>query len=340
MTDRWITCCHFRRAYPHEQGMPRNNITREDPVFIVLNVGSGRGDAQAKQAAIQGVLEEAGQRHEVFIIDDSRQLSIMAQHAVELAQQQQGIVVAAGGDGTINAVAQAVLNSGRPFGVLPQGTFNYFSRTHGIPADTTEATKALLNATVRPVQVGLINGRVFLVNASLGLHPQLLEDREAYKKQFGRSRLVAFWSGLMTILREHRQLVIQLELAGKTQIVRTSTLVVSNNMLQLEQIGIPEANALQQGQLAAITVRPGGTLAMLWLLVRGVLGQLGQVENVVSFAFECLTVRPWLPYGRRRIKVATDGEVTWLSTPLVFEVAPNPLLLLVPTRDATGADDA
>jgi diacylglycerol kinase family enzyme len=320
--------------------MQKNNVARENPMFIVLNAGSGRGDVQAKKAAIQGVLEEAGQHHEFFIIDDSRQLSTTAQHAVELAQQQQGIVVAAGGDGTINTVAQAVLNSGRPFGVLPQGTFNYFSRTHGIPSDITAATKALLNATVRPVQVGLVNNLVFLVNASLGLHPRLLEDREAYKKQFGRSRLVALCSGLLTILREHHQLIIQLEHEGKIQITRTSTLVVGNNMLQLEQIGIPEASALQQGQLAAIMVRPVGTLAMLWLLIRGALGQLGAVENVVSFAFERLTVRPWLPYGRRRIKVATDGEVIWLRTPLVFEVAPNSLLLLVPTGDAVRAYDA
>jgi diacylglycerol kinase family enzyme len=56
--------------------------------------------------------------------------------------------------------------------VLPQGTFNYFSRTHGIPLDTTDATRALLAGMIRPVQVGLLNDRVFLVNASLGLYPR------------------------------------------------------------------------------------------------------------------------------------------------------------------------
>jgi diacylglycerol kinase family enzyme len=329
-------------ALPHfrEQGMPQNTVTREDPVFIVLNVGAGRGDAEVRMAATQGALEEAGQRHEFLVVDDARQLPTVARRAVELAQQQQGVVVAAGGDGTINTVAQAVWKSGRPFGVLPQGTFNYFSRTHGIPADPTEATKALLHARVQPVQVGLLNERAFLVNASLGLYPQLLEDREAYKKHFGRSRLVAVWAGLMTILREHRQLVLQLEHEGKAQTVCATTLVVGNNVLQLEQFGISEANALQRGQLAAITVRPVGTLARVWLVVRGALGQLGETENVRSFAFKRLTVRLRHPYGRRRIKVAMDGEVTWLSLPLVFEVAPTPLLLLVPTRDVVGADEA
>jgi diacylglycerol kinase family enzyme len=304
------------------------------PLFIVLNAGSGRGDARARQATIQGVLEDAGRRHEFLIVEDSRQIASVARDAVEMAQDQHGIVVAAGGDGTINAVAQAVLSSGRPFGILPQGTFNYFGRTHGIPTDTAEASKVLLAASVRLVQVGLINNRVFLVNASVGMYPQLLEDREAYKKQFGRSRIVALWSGIMTMLREHRQLVLQLEQEGKARIVRTTTLVAGNNMLQLEQIGIPEAGALRQGELVAITIRPVSTLGMLGLLIRGALGHLGDAENVVSFAFKRLTVRLWRAYGRRRIKIGTDGEITWLSLPLVFEVAPNPLRLLVPP----GAD--
>ena len=313
---------------------------REAPVFIVLNPGSGRGDTERRRVAVQHVLEEADRQYELFVVDDLRQLPTMAQRAVELAQRQQGIVVAAGGDGTINTVAQAVLKSGQPFGVLPQGTFNYFSRTYGIPTDITEATRVTLNGTVRPVQVGLVNDRVFLVNASLGLYPQLLEDREAYKKQFGRSRLVAVWAGLRTILRGYSPLVIQLEHEDKAQVVRTPTLVVDNNVLQLTELGIAEASALQQGQLVAITLQPVGTLAMLGLLLRGALGQLGEAETVLSFAFKRLTVRLRHSYGRRRLKVAMDGEVTWLSMPLVFEVAPTPLLLLVPTLDAARADQA
>jgi diacylglycerol kinase family enzyme len=259
---------------------------------------------------------------------------MLAQRAVDCARQQQGGGVAAGGDGTINAVAQVTLNSECPFGVLPQGTCNYFSRTHGIPLDTTEATRALLGGMIRPVQVGLLNDRVFLVNASLGLYPKLREEREAYKQQFGRRRLVALWAGGVTLLRVHRPLRLRLEHAGEVRAMRTSTVVVGNNPLQLQQLGLPEAHAVQQDQLAAIAVRPIGPLAMVWLLLRGALGQLGDADHIVHFACERLTVRP---YGRRRIKVAMDGEVAWLDTPLVFQVAPNPLQLLVPTCDRTSS---
>ncbi|MDH3605342.1 MAG: diacylglycerol kinase family protein [Candidatus Tectomicrobia bacterium] len=301
----------------------------DTPFFIVLNAGSGKRDTETVEATIRSVLEEVGRHYDLARADHPRQLPGLARRAVELAQQQQGAVIAAGGDGTINAVAQMALNSGQPFGVLPQGTFNYFSRTHGLPTDTAKATRVLLDATVRLVQVGLINDRVFLVNASLGLYPRLLEEREAYKQQFGRSRFVALCAGVITLLRQHRQLVLSLEHEGQSEILRTPTLAVGNNPLQIEQIGIPHAHAVQQGLLVAMTVRPIGTLALLGLLCRGAMGQLGNADNVVSFAFDRLTVRP---YRRRRMKVAMDGEVTWLNTPLVFRVAPHPLPLLVPAR--------
>jgi diacylglycerol kinase family enzyme len=102
--------------------------------------------------------------------------------------------------------AQAAHAAGCAMGVVPQGTFNYFARTHGIPADPTAAVRLLLRTSVVPVQVAGINDRVFLVNASLGLYPELLEDREAYKARFGRSRWVAFVAGCATLLRAQRRL--------------------------------------------------------------------------------------------------------------------------------------
>lgn len=307
----------------------------EAPFFIVLNAGSGSRDALDTETTIRTILTAAGRRHDILRSDNPQQLPQFAQRAVQLAQQHQGIVVAAGGDGTINTVVQAVLKSGCPFGVLPQGTFNYFGRSYRIPAETADSTRALLDASVQPVQVGLLNDRVFLINASLGLYPKILEDREAYKRQFGRHRLVAVWSATMTLLRAHRQLLLSLEHAGETRVIRTATLVVGNNLLQLEQLGIADAAVVEQGQLVAIVLRSMSTLGLYWLMVRSALGQLGSANNVEIFPFERLTIRP---YRRRRIKVALDGEVIWLKTPLVFQVASTPLQLLVPVRHSATAE--
>jgi diacylglycerol kinase family enzyme len=305
-------------------------IARDDPIFIVLNAGSGNQDAENRKATIEGLLREAGQRYEFHVARNPRQLEATARHAIDLAQRQQGIVVAAGGDGTINAVVQIVLDSGRPFGVLPQGTFNYFGRAFGIPTDTTAAVQALLRASVQPVQVGIINDRVFLVNASVGFYPEVLEDREFYKSHFGRNRFVALCAGIATVMREHRELLVELEHEGKSRIIRTATLFAGNNQLQLKQIGVPQADLAGNGQLLLVAVRPGGKLALVQLLIRGALGQLGSAENVMSFAFKHLTVRLRRPAMRRRMKIATDGEITWVRPPLVIQVSPTPLALLVP----------
>lgn len=307
-----------------------NEAARRGPLFIVLNAASGRNDTSHVREVIGAELMAAGREHTFLAIEDPAQLAEKAREALRLAVHNDGAVVAAGGDGTLNAVAAAVLGSGRPFGVLPQGTFNFFGRTHGIPQDAAAAVRALLGAHVESVQVGQVNGRAFLVNGSVGLYPQLLEDRESWKSEFGRSRVVAFFSGIATLLKEWRQLDLEIEMDGRTTLLRTPTIFVGNNRLQLARVGLEEAqvNAVEEGKLTAIAIKPIGTPAMFGLLARGLMGQLGEAENITAFAFRRLTVRPW---RLRKVKVATDGEIFWLAPPLVFEVAPHPLLLMVPS---------
>jgi diacylglycerol kinase family enzyme len=165
------------------------------PFFIVLNAGSGSESAAEARRVIEEGFAAAGRRHRIFLVDGPGRVQALAREAVERARAVDGVVVAAGGDGTINAVAEATLGSGCAFGVLPQGTFNYFSRTHGIPRDTAQALQVLLTEQPRAVQVGLVNDRVFLVNASMGLYAELLEERETYKARYGRSRWIAFFAG-------------------------------------------------------------------------------------------------------------------------------------------------
>ncbi|WP_457420465.1 diacylglycerol/lipid kinase family protein [Roseateles sp. P5_E7] len=312
------------------------------PLFVVFNRASGHGDRDEVGPAVEAACAAAGRRCELFPVEQPGRLAEIAGQAVRRAREADGIVVAAGGDGTINGVAQAVLGSGCSFGVLPRGTFNYFARTHGIPTELDAALRALLTETAVPVQVGLLNGRVFLVNASLGLYPQILEDREAWKQQFGRNRLVAFGAGIATLLRGHRSLRLTVEYGGQSRQVRTPTLFVGNNALQMEQVGLPEARAIDAGCLAGITLKPVGRLALLALLARGAFGHLGEASEVQNFAFRRLTVNA-RALGAKRIKVATDGEVLWLPLPLRFEVAPQPLMLIRPRglarerREAQGA---
>lgn len=316
------------------------SMRADGPLFILLNQGSGSGDSDAARQTIAAVLDEAGRRHVFVPIPDARRIGEVARDGVARARDAGGVVVAAGGDGTINSVAHAVLGQGVPFGVLPMGTFNYFGRTHDIPETLADAVRVLLDGRIRPVQVGAVNERIFLVNASLGLYPQLLEERETAKRQFGRHRLVAFVSAFYTLLRQHRVLRLWLECGDEVERLATPTLFVGNNRLQLEQIGIPGAACVEHGQLAAIALHAVSPLGLLGLALRGSLGRLGEADNVIGFGFREMTVRVGRHQGNGdgpRIKVAIDGEVTRMRLPLHFRVASEPLPLLCPAPAAVAA---
>jgi hypothetical protein len=128
--------------------------------------------------------------------------------------------------------------------------------------------------------------------------------------------------------------------------VRTLTLFVGNNRLQLEQLGVqPQVQADRgpertpgDGCITAVMVRPIGTLAMMRLMLHGAMGTLGEAENVERFEFEHMVVRPTLAPGRRGVKVAFDGEVTRMRSPLDFRVLAKPLYLLKPDPLAAATE--
>ena len=276
-----------------------------------MNQASGSEAAKSLVGKIGKILNAAGREHEFFLMDSNSDFEQITRKAVAKAADAKGVVVAAGGDGTINLICQCVLESGVPMGVLPMGTFNYFARAHKISEDVEQATMELLSSGMHFIPVAQVNDHVILVNASLGLYPKLLEDREVFKQQLGRSRIVAAIAGIWSLLRHIRRLRLEIESESERRSVKTASLIVLSNALQMEQLGL------------------------LGLALRGALGQLGEAEDIVRLRFHDLKVTPG---RRRRIKVALDGESLYLDTPLRFGVARKPLQLLVPA--STPADDS
>lgn len=308
---------------------------------FIVNAAAGSSDAEAKREIVEAALRAGGRRGDLLFCSPAELIGVSHQAATR-AIATRTAVVAVGGDGTLNTVAQAAHAAGCAMGVVPQGTFNYFARTHGIPADPADAVRQLLLSVPAPVQVAGINDRVFLVNASLGLYPELLEDREAYKARFGRSRWVAFVAACATLLRAQRRLRLHIEMGGKVRDMQTLTLFVGNNRLQLQQFGAEPDDTLAgtpgDGSMAALVLRPIGTLSMIGLMLHGAMGRLGEAAGVERFEFEHLVVRPTLPQGRSGVKVAFDGEVTMMRAPLDFRVLAKPLYLLMPQRDSAVVD--
>ena len=306
-------------------------IDPASPLQFVINAAAGSSDVQVKRDVIEAALRSAGRRGEL-LSSLPGDLAGVAHQAATRAAATRTAVVAVGGDGTLNTVAQAAHAAGCAMGIVPQGTFNYFARTHGIPTDPAAAAQLLLQARALPVQVGALNDRIFLVNASLGVYPELLQDREAFKARFGRSRWVAFVSGCSTLLRAQRRLRLHIELDATARDVQTLTLFVGNNRLQLQQLGAEPADTLPgtpgNGCMAALMLRPIGTLSMIGLMLHGAMGRLTEAAGVESFEFRRMVVRPRLAPGQREVVVAFDGEVARMRAPVDIRVLDQPLYLL------------
>jgi diacylglycerol kinase family enzyme len=314
---------------PCKQRAKEDLFMTEAPWFIIGNRVSGSGNLDARKQAVVQALDEAKRDYQFITIDDPSEIPAKCDQAASRAREAGATLIAAGGDGTINAVAHAALSVGCRFGFLPFGTFNYASRACHLPEDVGDAARALLAGQFQPAQVGLVNGHPFLVNSSLGLYRQVIEEREGYKQALGRSRAVAYLSGLMTVLSSDEKMVLEIERDGRQELVKGSSLFVGNNATQLERIGLDQAFAIEDHQLVGILVSTTETLELLELGVRGALGQLDSGSNVQVFTFEQMTVRPREPRAGH-IGVALDGEILDLPTPLHYRAAPGALQLLLP----------
>lgn len=239
------------------------------------------------------------------------------------------IIVAAGGDGTVAGVAHALAGTPVSMGVLPMGTFNYFARGLHMPS---EAAKAILEGAPHDIAVGSVNGKVFLNNVALGLYPEILDEREAAYSRWGRSRLMAHWSTLRTLLRLQRPMRLNIVADGKAQIRRTPMIFIARSAYQLDQFGVVGAQAISDDRFAVYIARQTtrmGLLKLAWRLMRPGKVDLGDCLELLTP--ETLVIdQP----KRKRIRIAYDGEREKMVLPLTFRIDHDVLSVILPPTKA------
>jgi diacylglycerol kinase family enzyme len=297
-------------------------------LVVIVNKASGKRKDDDIINALRKAFADSGLTPDIRLPPEPSALSGLAEAAV---RERPPAIVAAGGDGTIRTVAAAVAGSGIPFGVVPLGTFNWFARDLGLPDDMAACAGIIRSGSLRDIGVGEINGRVFLVNCSLGLYRRLIEERERHKSRFGRNRLVAYLSGLYTALRPHPFYAMDVAIDREHRQVRTPLIFVAHNKLQLESYGFDVARVRDFGRLVAIVPKAVGRGGLLKLALRGLLGRLAGAPELD--VFEAREIR--IGSRRGRVKVAIDGEVVRCTMPLTIAIADRALRVLVP--DAKNA---
>jgi diacylglycerol kinase family enzyme len=291
--------------------------TRQVQVFLNPRSGSaGRREAQD----IARLFEAAGCRCEVTRLEPQVDVA-----AVLRAWPPETIAVAAGGDGTVNAVANAVARTGNCMGVLALGTLNHFARDLGLPLRLDEAVRVIAEGAPRRVDAGEVNGRVFVNNSSLGAYPAMVMDRERLRRGGWNKWLSLAWATLRAFLR-FRCLQVELTVEGELRQATTPFLFVGNNEYRMAGMQIGTREHLNKGRLFLYLAPGANRLGVLKLTLAALFGRVRQVPEFEEFCLEEFSVHVHV-HGRR-LRVSLDGEVRRMRGPLYYRIRPGALQVI------------
>lgn len=293
-----------------------------DDIIVILNSASGCGHGNSTVAAIEAEFREAGRQARVTCVNSDA----IGQAIGRAVQQGARLIVVGGGDGTLSTAASVLVNTDATLGVLPLGTLNHFAKDQQIPLDLAGAVGTVVAGRVKRVDVGEVNGRVFINNSSLGIYPNIvrLRERLGFGKWIGLA--VATWM----VLRRGSTLSITVTSDGKDRRYETPFAFIGNNEYVVEGFDVGERKTMQDGNLSVYTSRLTGRVGIVRLAFRSLFKYLRVGDD-----FDTVIARDFVIEARRRqLRVATDGEVTMQNMPLHYRSCAGALRVMVPLSKA------
>lgn len=307
--------------------------TPEWPITVIVNTGSGAGCDAQRTSELEQRLRAADLACQLVAVSDGEQIVKAARAAVEAGAR---VVVAAGGDGTVSAVASQLADTEVVMGVLPMGTLNHFAKDAGIPLEPEGALRVIAQANIARLDCGEVNGHIFINNSSLGLYPAMVTDRELQRRRLGRGKWHALFIASLSALRRYPVLSLEIEVDGKAHERRSAFFFIGNNAYRMEGFNIGERPSMAGGNLSLYLTRHTGRFGLLRLAFSALIGRLQQSPDFEMVMVPTLTVRS----RKQRILVATDGEVQFMQPPLHYRIRPRSLHVLVPVPQAREEEDA
>lgn len=261
------------------------------PGLLLVNPRSGSGNPDADEL----VQEARGHGIGVHLLDEG-------DDAAEVAREADVDVLGmAGGDGSLGAVAAVAIERDLPFVVVPFGTRNHFARDVGLDRNAPLAALAAFGGRETRIDVGRVDGRVFLNNVSLGLYAQLVHRRERHRRR--REALARLRA--LAILATHRR---DVDVTVDGSPVPAPVVLIANNHYELSPLSIGERERLDDGLLHLYA--PLGLLRSSW-----------EERTAERFVVDA---------ARHRIAAAVDGEPLTFETPIEFRIEPRALRVLLP----------
>lgn len=291
---------------------------------MIINTSSGAGHDKEVQ-------DRVAEAFKVHGIDARISLADTGAEVVKLAEQaglsDVDAVVAGGGDGTISSVAAIAVKSDKALGVLPFGTMNHFAKDLLIPLELEDAVATIVAGHETRVDLGEVNGHIFINNSSLGLYPSIVREREK-QQRLGWGKWPAYVWAALAVLRRYPFLNIRLSVDGKELRSRTPFVFIGNNEYEMETFHIGGRACLDKGELSLYVTNRTGRWGLIRLALRAFFGGLSQEKDFLALC----TKEIWIDTKHKRLRVALDGEVTVMESPLHYRVRPRELHVLTPKQ--------
>ena len=304
---------------------------QEISYHILLNARSG---AAATGAVTPQALQEFfSARGEVVSIDADTSIPF-AKRLHRAAASPAKVLLAAGGDGTATALAQVAIETGKTLALLPLGTANLLARDLSIPLAVEKWLEGLDNMEPRRIDVGEVNGRVFLHKVVIGAVPGIALAREQIRGRGDLAAKLGFFSYFVRRLARIRRFAAEITPeSGEPRIERVQSIAVANNDYAAGVGQVFTRPRLDAGTLSLYLVRHlnfadalrlgAGMLMGTWRTDEAI-----EIENVTSLVIRTRS---------RRLNAMIDGEVVGLEGPLIFRIRPLALSVLAPVPAAGTA---
>jgi YegS/Rv2252/BmrU family lipid kinase len=292
-------------------------------VPVLLNCNAGAVDDDRKIGdKVAETLSDAGIDADVELIEGGK----CEVRCRAIAERGDPLVIVGGGDGTISNAASALIGSQTALGILPLGTLNHFARDLNLPTDIKEAAKVIAAGRKRLVDVGQMNGRIFINNSAIGLYPLMIIDRDLQRAKRGRSKKMAMiLASLRTLARFNHQrltLTVNDQKAG----VDTPLLFVGNNEYRTDIGAAGRRDSLEGGVLSVYVMRKKTRRGLIAASIRALFNRSRPDDMVRIEAVERLRVSS----HRHQLAVSLDGEVVRAAPPLDYTIRKKALRVIAP----------
>ena len=300
-------------------------------VLVLLNSSSGTAIEKSEDQA--GELRKSFSRRGIAAsiqFTPASDFTTATRNALQNAASGEfDAVIVGGGDGTISTVAEVLADTETPMGILPMGTLNHFAKDLKIPLGLDQAIDVIASGHTLRVDLGEVNGKLFLNNSSIGIYPYLVSDRERRRKHHGLPKWIALiFAGLRTLGNlPFRQL--SLEADGWQRAYKSPCVFVGNNKYILSGASVGSRTTLSDGLLSLYVTKQQGAAALVWLAIRCVSGMVDQANDLNVFSLSAITIKS----RHKRLLVSRDGEIETLETPLNYAIRPSALRVFVSPID-------